>query len=1186
MQMNPKNSKNLHQKFQPYQVYLFVVLLLVFSSPSLVFAQQKGIKFDHITDESGQSLGTIRQIYQDKLGFVWLGTEAGLKRFDGHHFKTYTLDEQDEKSISSLSINAIGADKKGNLWVGTDNGLNKYDAAKENFQRYYSPQHKTDDPHLTNNFIHTLFFDKNGFLWIGTRRGLSKLNLQTNRFEHFTENISARKNIEGGEIVSICEDHEGFIWISLLGKGVFRFHPQQGRIFFYHQDDKKMNNLPTNFVYQIYVDSQRNLWLATDIGLCWYDKGKDGFIIYSNGTQLANKSINCIFEDLNNNLWIGTKSDGLWKLELKSYTLQNFINNSSNPLSLRSNQIHSVIEDKTGILWVGTADGLHKHYKRSEAFAVLQKEIDKSNTLPDNVVKSVFQDNTGNFWIGTSSGIARYQPNNSSLSSGTYEIFPQPEFSFLKKSISSIYQDTKGQIWIGSEDGELAILDAQRKSKRLNVPNSSFFSLIGKDAVNNFLVDCQQQFWVGTEAGLFKVDLETYNPELVPIDPERIETIHITTLFEEKCQYLWIGTEGQGLIRLEYASGNISKYTYSSDNEGSLSSNTIHDIYADRNGTIWIGTLRGLNKYNKEKDNFEVFTEKEGLVGNVIKSILEDKRGRLWIGTNNGLCRFDTYYLQFKNFDMRDGLPSNLFNVRAALLSKEGQMLFGTYGGLLMFNPDSVFDDTTLPSVHITDFKVIDPTFSSKDKSKIHRFLDLEKPIYETQELVLSPDDKIFTLSVAALHYAAPAKNQFAYKLEGFDNNWIYTSSRKEISYMNLPHGEYTFKVKASNHDGYWNKEGASLKIRILPSLYERWWFRLLVAVGLVGIAYLYYAFRLRQIEQQKQILERTVAMRTSQLAEEKSKVEKINEEIKRQNFELASKNEEIQQQKEEIITQKEYILQKNSLLEDAQKTIEAQNQQLLFTNQQLEIKVKERTQELIKTYDELMKTSTQIDNLLYRTAHDIKGPIARILGLCQVAQMQVSSEEMKDFFVRLEKEGKEMDKMLSRMNRAIEIKNISVDYLYPILFVDTIQKVVEHLRESEEVDKVKIFIDVEEGIQCESDPRLIEILLECLISNAIRYRDHSKSERYVKIEVKSIEPLQQIEIKVEDNGIGIPEGMTEKVFDMFFIGSTQSKGHGLGLFEARLIVDKLEGSISLLREEGKPTVFKVCIPSNTADRE
>ncbi|MCS6832233.1 MAG: ATP-binding protein, partial [Flammeovirgaceae bacterium] len=834
---------------------------------------------------------------------------------------------------------------------------------------------------------------------------------------------------------------------------------------------------------------------------------------------------------------------------------------------------------------IGTADGLHKNYKRAEAFFVLHKEPDELNTLPDNVVSAFYQDKKGSYWIGTTQGITRCFPN-ANHTAFSFENYHSGDFSFLKKEITKITEDLQGRIWIGGSDGEVAFIDFQQKVKRLNIPNSSFFSLIGKDAINDLLIDCQGQIWLGSAAGLFKLDAQQLTLELVPLDAERIETIHVTKLFEEKCKTLWIGTQGQGLIRLEYSTGDITKYVYNPHQVGSLSNNTVHDIYADRNGTIWVGTHRGLNKFDSKKETFQVFTEEDGLAGNIIKSIVEDKRGRLWIGTNNGLCRFDTYYLQFKNFDMRDGLPSNLFNVRAALFSKEGRMLFGTYGGLLMFYPDSVLDDTTLPSVLITDFKVIDPSVSTQDKKRIHRTLDLTKPIYETQEIVLQPDDKIFTIRMAALHYAAPDKNQFAYKLEGFDKDWIYTFSQKEVSYMNLPPGEYTFRVKASNHDGYWNNEGKTLKIIVTPALYERWWFRVLGILAIGGLIYLGYTIRVKQIKHQKEILEQTVAMRTAQLAEEKRKVEAINEEIKRQNQELALKTEEIQQQKEEILTQKEYIQQKNSLLEEAQKTIEEQNQRLLLSNQELELKVKERTQELIKTYDELIKTNAQIDNLLYRTAHDIKGPIARILGLCQVAQLENPNGQMQAYFSRMEKEGREMDKMLSRMNRAIEIKNISVDYLYPIQFEHTIWKVINKLKETEEVEKVNIIVEIENGVECESDERLIEILLECLLSNAIRYRDDKKAYKYVKVAVSNNLLSEEVEIIVEDNGIGIPKEITEKVFDMFFIGTTQSKGPGLGLFEAKLIVDKLEGSITLLREDNKPTIFKVCIPSNTEDRK
>ncbi len=834
------------------------------------------LRFESITSEDGLSQNTINCIFQDSRGFMWFGTQDGLNKFDGYTFEIYKNIASDSTSLSHNWIWDIFEDYTGNLWVATWWGLNKYDPVSDKFTRFlpdkndpnsisnnrptaivedrygnvwiatwggglnqYDRKKKSfthfkhqaeNDSSLSNNYIRTLFIDSKHTLWIGSWNGLCKIQPDTTlakiKFTRYLNNPGDPHSISGNKIMSIQEDKTGNIWIGALEDGLSYLDRKTNKFMRFQHNPKHPLSIKSDNISSVLRDSYGNMWIATqDFGLSRYDKDQNSFISYTqetaNTTSLRTNNLNTLYEDKSGILWIGTATSGINKLNINSKKFIHFSHSKYNRNSLSGNLIRCFYQDDQGYLWIGTGEnGLNKYNPRTGVFHHFKPDPTKPTSISHNNVQSITGDKNDILWVGTLGGGL----NRLNTRTGTFKHFFQNSrnrHSIGSNYIETLLLDEKGSLWIGTSN---AGLDRYR-----------------------------------IEANVF--DHYRFNSE----DPGSISTDYILSLFQDSRGTIWIGGWGGGLNRYDEINDRFIRYLHDPDNPRSLSDNIVNTIYETKsNGQslLWIGTSGGLSYMNLDDASHGQFNhiyEKDGLPNQHIYGIVEDNQNNLWLSTNRGIVKFRPFS-DIKSYDTGDGLPGNEFSGGAYYRDREGRIYFGCPRGFIVFDPDSIADNNYIPPVVITAFKKFNKTYYPGHHISI------------AKDLRLSYNDNVFSFNFSALDYTAPSKNQYAYKMEGFDENWIYTDSRnRSATFTNMNPGEYLFRVKGSNSDDIWNESGASIKIFISPPFWQTWWFRSLIALIIVYLLFLAHFIRVRHLRKsQKNQIEFSNKLIESQEAERK----------------------------------------------------------------------------------------------------------------------------------------------------------------------------------------------------------------------------------------------------------------------------------------------------------------------------
>ena len=841
-------------------IYIFLLVLLLVAG-RISYAQDN-IVFDHITTEDGLSQSDINCIYQDHKGYMWFGTHDGLNKYDGYTFTIYKPDNRQPDSISSNLIFDITGDERGNLWIGTTgNGLNYFDQSTGKFTQFKNE--KNNDKSLSNNHVTNVFLDKKSRLWVGTNGGLNMMDLrkppEERYFQHFNPELKPfEKGWDGKSIHAIFEDSRQQLWIG-AHNGLYRLsRDENGDIYF-----KLSNNeigLPDLSIRSIIENRHGDLVLGSSNGLYHLKK-------YSHGGEVK-KIYDGDFIDLkidaNDNIWAGT-SAGLYqfsnssKKDLPKYE-NIYTSNSDNRNSLNKNIVQTIFLDRTGIIWVGTnGGGLNKFDPERKQFKHIKRTMNPGSLGYDKI-RAMFEDSNGVLWIGTEGGGLNMLPSESK--GEDYSGFHY--FKDVKKifAITEIESDNKKTLLIGGDNApslfQLDITDPN------NIDLDKFEPILDiEQSVFSLLQDSQGTIWTGTyNGGVYrwkpKLGENTFEKENFINNPDDASTISsniIRYIYEDSKGNIWFAT-GDGLCMLsknESFKDRPKFMVYKSDNDepSSISHNYILSLFEDSNETLWVGTFGGgLNKFIPSTDRltarFKSYSEDSGLPNNVIKGILEDDNKNLWLSTNQGLSRFNIDSESFKNYDLDDGLQSSEFQELAFLKRKNGEMLFGGINGFNAFFPENISENTFEAETVVTKFSV------SNNPIKIGEELNgrvlTETDINDSKELELKFSENSFAFEFASLHYASPRKNQFAYMLEGFDEDWVKTDFNKRFAtYTNIEPGVYKFKVKASNNDGIWDSSPTELEIKVIPPFWRTnlaYAFYGLLAIGLLWLFWRYTFIR------------------------------------------------------------------------------------------------------------------------------------------------------------------------------------------------------------------------------------------------------------------------------------------------------------------------------------------------------
>ncbi|MCP5053213.1 MAG: response regulator [bacterium] len=845
-------------------------------SPFFLLPQNKAIKFETISLEDGLSQATVNCIIQDRRGFMWFGTKDGLNRFDGYQFTVYKHSPKIASTIGDNHIRAILEDNEEDvLWIGTySGGLNRMDLKTGAFIHYpFNPSIHISKSH---NWVFALHQDSGGLLWLGTWGGGIDI------FDKKTRAYLRNYRHEPGNPTGLSHDiirafHQDknknhVLWIGTYGGGLNRFDRETGQFTHYRFDPSDPHSLSHDRVMVIYETRGNHLWVGTDGGgVNLMDRETGTFRRFmhdpSNPGSISHNRIRSIHQDPSGTLWIGTYGGGLCRFDAGNQTFTPFRYRRMAPGSLSGDRVLSIYQDTSRIIWLGTYTGgiskldlLRRKFRHYEDFPGLP------GSLGSRTVRAFTEDPGGRLWIGTNdSGLIKFDRKTQRFSS--YRHDPEDPRSISHNRIDTLWHDREEEvIWAGPFSGGLNRFDKKKETFTHYTHDPGNPNSLAGDRVRTIYQDREGVLWLGAWGkGLDKFDPKTgefthYKPD--PDDPSSLSYHNIYYIYEDRSGVLWVCTWGGGLNRFNRETGNFTRYEHDFDRSDSIAGDNVITVYEDRSGRFWVGTRGGgLNRFDRENNRWTLYSTREGLPNNIVYGILEDEEGNLWLSTNNGLSQFNPQRGTFTNYDSSDGLQSDEFSSGACYKSSGGEMFFGGINGFNSFYPSEIKKNSFLPPIYITGFR------------KFNRPVTFSTSIMELEDIRLSYRDNFISFEFAALSYQAPERNRYAYKLEGFDKDWVYCGTRRTASYTNLDGGAYTFRVKGSNNDGKWNEAGASIGLVITPPFLETLWFQvvvlLLLLVLIVGL-YRYRTYRIRKqnrwLENQRRELEHKVETRTREV--------------------------------------------------------------------------------------------------------------------------------------------------------------------------------------------------------------------------------------------------------------------------------------------------------------------------------
>jgi signal transduction histidine kinase/ligand-binding sensor domain-containing protein/DNA-binding response OmpR family regulator len=828
---SPTTWKEAIYKIGPTRCVILLCLLFI-----SIFgrSQNSNLHFKHLTIEEGLPSSNVLCMIQDRHGFIWIGTSNGLSRYDGYNFSIYRNDPDDSLSLSDNYISTIIEDSKGKFWIGTNSGgLNYFDPETGQFQRF---QHDPKDSlSLSQNQITDITEDHLGYIWVGTRQGgLNCLDRKTGHFKKYVANAGIKPGIGSNYVTIVFEDSLKQLWVGSYHFGLAWFDREKEQFHHIFPRQIPLQKLGSDdpwgkyFVNDVYIDKEEKFWMATDSGLYHLDPGsrKYELFFFPDKDPLGSISFHLsLSRDHAGFLWV-TGVGGISRIHPSSKTTESFFCDPDNAWNLpKAMYYYCSLIDREGILWVGSDKGLSRHDGLLDRFQNYPVGSHQIKGLNEDFIGHIQEDSEGTLWVDSEKGLHRIEPQSGQHV--LYELQHSAPSTIWRSNIYCMLEDEDGIFWISIINNGLGRLD-KTTGRYHYIGTKNIGSL---RHISSIYKDREGMIWLATWGGVYQFDprAESFHP--VPwksADGKGRAWTDVSVIFEDSEGTLWVGTNFGELKSYERTTGLFHEYL--PDSQIRYGKTSVSCIHEDLQGILWIGTTGdGLIRLDKKEKNFTHFREKDGLANNGIAGILEDGRGVFWISTSGGLSKFNPQKKEFRNYHLDDGLPSIEFSNGFSKSKKNGIFYFGTVKGLVAFHPDSIKEDSYVPPVHITSFR------RYNTKAEEQRPVE-EKGISEKKEISLSYQDNILTFEFAALSFRKTAKNQYAYKLEGFNDTWIQLGTKREVTFTNLDPGDYTLRVKGSNGDGIWNEEGASLKITITPPWWATWWAKTLYALAAIGL--------------------------------------------------------------------------------------------------------------------------------------------------------------------------------------------------------------------------------------------------------------------------------------------------------------------------------------------------------------
>jgi ligand-binding sensor domain-containing protein len=784
---------------------------------------------------------------------MWFGTLDGLNKYDGYTFKLYKSNPYDKTTLSNNIVFKVFEDREKNLWIGTlGGGLNKFDRQREKFTQYRFS--KSDTTSISDDNVRSIYQDLSGRIWVGTNNGLNLFNTKAGTFQRFYSG-SKKNSLSNNFVWSIYESAfmPGVLWIGTYN-GLNRYDTKEKTFRHFKNVNNNKTSLSNNYAWTI-TGVNYHLYIGTNKGLNKFniktEKVEEVYYNSPNNKSLGSDKVWALITDNENHLLVGTLGGGLSISENSANSnspliFKRFQKNSLVQSSLSHNDVWSIYIDRTGVLWIATELGINKYDSEKEKFSLVKNDPFNNNSLTYNEVTAIYKEPKGNLWIGTRKGL-----NNLDISTGQITRIGEEgkkNYGLTNGYIRSIYRTQSGKVLVGTNGGGLFQYNSNSKTFQRFIDVKSKAKLSSEN-LTSIYEDSNGVLWIGTLGGINRYNPSTGEVKVYSKNQNSTQSIshdYVYTIYQTSDNKIWIGTLGGGLNCFDPANESFVHYFENQNDFSAISNNTIWAIYEDKKKNLWIGTNNGLNKFDRIRGVFEFYDESKGLYKNAIYGILEDELGRLWLSSNNGIIKYDHEKKNARNYSNGYGLQSKQFTGNAYFQDENGIMYFGGINGLNYFNPSLIQDNKHIPEVVLTDFQIFNQSVPIGNDSY------LKKSISETKEIELPSSQNVFSFEYAALHYSSPQLNQYAYKMEGFDKDWIKAGTRRFVTYTNLDPGEYAFRVIGSNNDDVWNTVGTSVIIKILPPFWKTWWFisvSILFLMGLVGTILYFRLKHLLEIE-------------------------------------------------------------------------------------------------------------------------------------------------------------------------------------------------------------------------------------------------------------------------------------------------------------------------------------------------
>lgn len=1037
-------------------------------------------------------------VYSQKISFKQLSNNDGLL---------------------SNSVNAIEQDADGFMWFGTNEGLSRYDGYSFlNF--FHTP---TNNHSLSNDFVNCLMEDKNNHLWIGTMNGLNYLNRETYEINRLT--IGLNDSVGEFPIQSLALDNDDNIWIGSEYSGLYKLNTITHQVTHFKNIPDNSTTINSNHVSCLLFDSNRGLMVGTDMGLDLFDLKTQTFkhvvkkammqeLKFYNDSSVfigivskekyyykwtlaelvekkefpANTALNNMkfLMDQKGNQWLSIRDRGLFFQDTLANESQHLQFNRFDPEGLSSNAISSIYQDSFGNIWIGTVDaGINLFTPAKKAFVHI-KDNYLNTGLQNNKVRSLFQDSEGDIWMGTKLGGTLSKFDRESSTFQHYRSQASNPSTLSDDMIFCITEEKPGYLWVGTSNGLNLFEKKSGKVKRFfNEPGN--LNSIASNTIYTLLKN-EDLLFIGGNLGLdvFDTKKKIFSHFSKSAHSNSISNDKVRVIYKGTDDDIWIGTI-HGLNLFNKDLGTFERFENQANDSTSISANIIQCIHEDKKQNLWIGTILGLNLMNPDRKTFKVFNTNDGLPGNSINGIQEDDNGFLWLSTNNGLSKFNPDTKEFKNYTKEDGLQSNEFSSYVSCRTTDGAMLFGGNNGLTIFHPKEIIDNDRLPNVVISDFKLFNKHVLINTENA-----PLEKHVSQCKEITLTHKQSVFSFEFVALSFISAEKNQYAYMLKGFDKEWNYVGRKRDATYTNLNPGTYLFMVKASNNDGLWNEQMTSVKINILPPPWRTWWAYVIYVVLVMSLLSVVWLYAIKRVKEEKE---------------------------------------------------------------------------------------NEKNQENLKFF--------------INVSHEFRTPLTLILNPLKKI-LSSNHPENKEAAQSIQLSA---NKLLGLVNQLLDFRKTDLGRL-PLKAVKTdivkfTKGVLNLFADLGDYKNIELrFVCKEPGIDVWFDPDKYEKILNNLLSNAMKFT-RSGGQVVISIELisdttrgqlfnmftRDAEPIKHVEIRVQDTGIGLTASQKKHVFERFYSIDESKTGTGIGLNYTKSLVELHGGSISVESIIELGSTFVVCLP-------